>query len=91
MKKNIRLSLFIVIAGLLHTMWSTQIAAQEADRYSILDEDGDGFISIKEAVADPDVLAAFGKLDQNGDGKLSHSEIVEGLPSLLQNLKESTQ
>ncbi|MCC2616118.1 EF-hand domain-containing protein [Aestuariibacter halophilus] len=45
--------------------------------FSGLDQDKDGFISIKEAVADPNLLAVFGKIDKNGDGKLSIDEVSD--------------
>jgi Ca2+-binding EF-hand superfamily protein len=41
-----------------------------------LDADGDGVISVKEAVADPALLAAFGKIDKDGNGKLSLQELL---------------
>lgn len=91
MKKNVRLGLFILFAGCLHTMWSTQVAAQQTDEFSSLDTDQDGFISIKEAVANPDLLASFGKLDLNGDGKLSQVEIAKSLQSPQQDIGENVE
>ena len=35
-----------------------------------LDLDKDGQITIKETVANPAVLASFGKIDTNGNGKI---------------------
>ncbi|MCF2946714.1 hypothetical protein L0668_01230 [Paraglaciecola aquimarina] len=40
-----------------------------------LDVDQDGTISLKEAVAEPALLAVFGKIDTDGNGKLSSKEL----------------
>ncbi|MBC3764418.1 hypothetical protein H8B19_00895 [Neptunicella marina] len=40
-----------------------------------LDQDEDGKLTIKEAMADPVLLASFGKIDTNGDGQLSQAEM----------------
>lgn len=48
-----------------------------------LDSDGDGFISIKEAVADPALLALFGKIDTDGNGKLSLQELVNAKMNII--------
>jgi hypothetical protein len=39
-----------------------------------LDVDGDGWISVEEAAAHPEVAANFAKADADGDGKLSLEE-----------------
>ena len=42
-----------------------------------LDLDTDGQITIKEAVANPAVLASFGKIDTDGNGKISTIELAK--------------
>jgi len=41
-----------------------------------LDLDKDGQITIKEAVADLAILASFGKIDTDGNGKISPVELA---------------
>lgn len=43
---------------------------------SKLDVDQDGFISIKEAVSNTELLRQFGMIDTNDDGKLSEKELL---------------
>lgn len=54
-----------------------EIETQQANIALIkkLDLDKDGQITIKEAVAAPAVLAAFGKIDTDGNGKISRFEL----------------
>lgn len=73
-KKSFILACMILVAGLLQVMISSQVHAQEQS-FAKLDTNTDGFISIKEAVAYPSLLAAFGKIDSNGDGKINHQEL----------------
>ncbi|MEG3767163.1 calcium-binding protein [Alteromonas sp. 14N.309.X.WAT.G.H12] len=40
-----------------------------------LDDDMDGYISLKEAVADTRLLRIFSRIDKNGDGMLSAEEL----------------
>lgn len=40
-----------------------------------LDDDMDGYISLKEAVADTRLLRNFSQIDKNGDGQLSVDEL----------------
>ena len=42
---------------------------------SELDEDQDGYISLKEAVADTRLLRLFSRIDDNADGQLSIDEL----------------
>jgi hypothetical protein len=75
MKKNpFLLGCLFLFAGLLQTTFSFNAQAQTID-FEALDKNQDGNISIKEAVADPNLLAEFGKIDRNGDGKINLKEL----------------
>ena len=65
--------LFVIVSAKADVV----LEAQSTDLLLIekLDLDKDGKISIKEAVADPAVLAAFGKIDTDGNGKLTRLEL----------------
>jgi len=49
------------------------------EAFQRLDTDKDGFLSRKEAAAQPEVAANFDKADRNGDGRLSLEEF-EAVP-----------
>ena len=74
MKKLQHFGPIIFVAAALQLMVSMSIKAQE-DTIQKLDQDQDGRITIKEAVADPAILAMFGRIDVNGDGKISKQEL----------------
>ena len=40
-----------------------------------LDQDKDGNLTIKEVMGVPELLAAFGQIDTNGDGLISQKEL----------------
>ncbi|WP_348615125.1 hypothetical protein [Paraglaciecola sp. 25GB23A] len=42
-----------------------------------LDQNQDGLISIKESVADPNLLAIFGSIDRNFDGFITKLELEQ--------------
>ncbi|MCW8107823.1 calcium-binding protein [Alteromonas ponticola] len=50
-------------------------AKAQADLLTKLDMDQDGFISLREAVSNTDLLRHFGMIDTNEDGKLSPEEL----------------
>lgn len=52
---------------------SAQLEAKK-DKFSALDDDGDGFVGHMEAAADPDAASKFHELDKNKDLKLSRAE-----------------
>lgn len=54
---------------------------------SELDEDQDGFISLKEAVADTRLLRLFSAIDENGDGQLSVDELEDSKEVVLLSLR----
>lgn len=66
------------IAPLMCVVTSAISASAIADIELIkkLDLDKDGQITIKEAVSDPAILASFGKIDTDGDGKISSIELA---------------
>ncbi|GAB2690514.1 hypothetical protein Q4574_00120 [Aliiglaciecola sp. 3_MG-2023] len=70
------MGIVFVGATVLHSLVSNTAFAQ-SDLIAEMDLDDDGMISIREAVADPNLLAAFGKIDSNGDGKISAEELSE--------------
>lgn len=76
MKKSlvVRLSIYALAIG--QVALSAKVFAQ-SDIISEMDQDEDGMISIREAVANPLLLASFGKIDTDGDGKISLKELEE--------------
>ena len=75
MKKTDYIAPFVFIVASVHLLIS---ASARADNKLIekLDLDKDGQITIKEAIADPAVLASFGKIDTDGNGKISSIELT---------------
>jgi EF hand len=49
--------------------------------FEALDVDRDGGIAMWEAQADPSLVARFGELDRNGDGKLDRAEYSAAKPT----------
>jgi len=56
-----------------------------------LDLDKDGQITIKEAVADPAVLTSFGKIDTDGNGKISLADLAKIKVALTAEKKSVSQ
>lgn len=44
------------------------------ERFSVLDLDGDGLVSLAEAAGHGELVVHFDRADRNRDGKLSHAE-----------------
>ncbi|MEP4892017.1 MAG: hypothetical protein ABJV04_18485 [Aliiglaciecola sp.] len=85
MKKFVFMGLMFAGILLLQSIVSSEAYAQ-SDLIAEMDLDDDGMISIREAVADPNLLAAFGKIDSNGDGKISAEELSES--SLIKQINK---
>lgn len=79
-----------LIVALFLTATGFVTIAQEDDRLQRLDTDKDGNITIKEAVADPELLAVFGRIDSNGDGKISRMELARAQYAKLIQPRTST-
>ncbi|OFC69440.1 EF-hand domain-containing protein [Alteromonas confluentis] len=54
---------------------------------SDFDDDQDGAISLKEAVADTRLLRLFSRIDKNGDGLLSMDELESSKEVILVSLQ----
>lgn len=74
-KFNYIASLVIIVATVQLFISVSAIADNEL--LEKLDLDKDGQITIKEAVADPAILASFGKIDTDGNGKISSIELAK--------------
>jgi Ca2+-binding EF-hand superfamily protein len=64
----------LLITGLL--LAASSIAFAENEKFSVLDVDKDGLISLEEAKFDKALTEAFAKLDLNQDGYLSALEMT---------------
>lgn len=63
-------AVFIITSALT----ASSFAGDASERFSQLDADGDGAISLEEATVDPNVADAWGSIDANQDGKLESAE-----------------
>lgn len=75
MKKVDFITPFVIIVAILQLLISASVRAN-IEIIEKLDLDKDGQISIKESVADPAVLALFGKIDTDGNGKITSIELT---------------
>lgn len=71
--KNITYLRTLIFFNLL---MSFTLSANE-DLIKKLDQNQDGLISIKESVADPNLLAIFGSIDRNFDGFITKLELEQ--------------
>lgn len=77
MKKSVTFACLILLAAAMQFTLSFKVYAQEnAEFITEIDLDEDGLISIREAVANLQLLASFGKIDIDGDGKISPDELA---------------
>ncbi|NMH59431.1 calcium-binding protein [Alteromonas ponticola] len=74
MKRVEKFLLMMVVAIAVQTTLVANAKAQ-ADLLTKLDMDQDGYISLREAVSNTDLLRHFGMIDANEDGKLSPEEL----------------
>ncbi len=82
--EKVFLRLFIIFA--MQAVATAEVRADEA-LLSELDDDQDGYISLKEAVADTRLLRLFSDIDKNGDGQLSMDELESSREVVLLSLK----
>lgn len=64
-------------SALLSLAFVSQQATATEEYYQQLDSNSDGFISIKEAIVEPALLASFGDIDKNRDGKITRNEFLK--------------
>ncbi len=50
--------------------------AEELQFMAQIDSDDDGFISLREAVSNTDLLRRFGRIDIDEDGRISEAELI---------------
>jgi Ca2+-binding EF-hand superfamily protein len=76
MKKVNYITKFVFVVASVQFFMSISVRA-EVELIEQLDLDKDGQITIKEAVSNPAILAVFGKIDTDGNGKISSIELKE--------------
>lgn len=85
MKNTEYIAPFLSIVVIAHLFVTASVRA-DTELIEKLDLDKDGQITIKEAVANPAVLASFGKIDTNGNGKISSLELSKTKVSLIREI-----
>lgn len=84
MKKPNYVVIFVIVVAFVYLFISLLAKAEVSsndpqhahlDLIEKLDLDKDGKITIKEAVAEPALLAVFGQIDTDADGKISRLEL----------------
>ncbi len=88
MKKIDYTAPFVFVAASVQLFISASAMA-DVNLIEKLDLDKDGQITIKEAVADPAVLASFGKIDTDGNGKISSIELFKAKVALTEEKNTS--
>jgi Ca2+-binding EF-hand superfamily protein len=56
--------------------------AGEAPEFTAIDKNKDGFVSLEEARAAPDIIEIFALVDEDKDNKLSTAEYMEAVKQL---------
>lgn len=75
MNKVQKLTTMFVCAAAMQALMMTPVQASP-DLLASLDADQDGFISLKEAVSNAELLENFGVIDTDEDGKISKEELA---------------
>jgi Ca2+-binding EF-hand superfamily protein len=90
MRKSDYIAPFVIVAAIFQLFISLSARA-DSELIDKLDLDKDGQITIKEAVADPAILASFGKIDTDGNGKISSIELarIKVVPTLKKEISKS--
>jgi Ca2+-binding EF-hand superfamily protein len=84
MKKTKYMMPFVFVIAAVQLFLSATARA-EIEIIEKLDLDKDGQITIKEAVSNPAILAAFGKIDTDGNGKISRIELAQTKVTLIKD------
>jgi hypothetical protein len=74
----------LILASIQLVIPASALAETDIELIEKLDLDKDGQITIKEAVAEPAVLASFGKIDTDGNGRISSMELAKAKVSLTE-------
>ncbi|GGF71401.1 hypothetical protein [Alteromonas lipolytica] len=67
-------TLIIAVAAL--TTFSAAAIPTSQEFMAKMDSDEDGYITLREAVKNTDLLREFGEIDINEDGKISEAELI---------------
>jgi Ca2+-binding EF-hand superfamily protein len=84
MRKVNYITPFVLVVASVQFFISVSARA-DSELIEKLDLDKDGQITIKEAVANPAVLASFGKIDTDGNGKISSFELAKMKVTLVKD------
>ena len=66
----------IILALAAVTTFSAAAIPTSQEFMEKMDSDDDGFITLREAVKNTDLLREFGDIDINEDGKISEAELI---------------
>ena len=66
----------VILALALITTFSAAAIPTSQEFMARMDSDEDGYITLREAVKNTDLLRAFGDIDINEDGKISEAELI---------------
>lgn len=84
MTKFQKLMTLTIAAAAVQAVSVAPVSAED-DLMMVLDADKDGFISLKEAVGDAELLKNFGAIDTDEDGKISKEELLAAKLSIDEN------
>ncbi|KXI30621.1 EF-hand domain-containing protein [Paraglaciecola hydrolytica] len=77
MEKTYRVKSLVISSLFTFSLFVGASTRADEDQIKLLDLDQDGKIAIKEAVADPHLLASFGRIDTDGDGLITRLELEQ--------------